>query len=215
MAPSLLAADFGRLGEQVAAIENDVEMLHLDVMDGHFVPNLSFGIPVIASLRPASRLEFDCHLMTTNPDALLPALAEAGADSVSFHIEAATDPTSVIKSARDLGLRVGLAVSPDTPWEGIEPFAEQCDLLLIMSVHPGFGGQSFIPEVLSKCESARKWVEEHGLKADIQIDGGIKIDNVVRARNAGVNVFVAGTAIFGASNPGAAARELRSMIEAK
>lgn len=213
LAPSLLAADFARLGEQVRSVEAEVDMLHLDMMDGHFVPNLSFGPPIIARLRPLSRLEFDCHVMTSNPDALFPELAAAGVDRVTIHIEAATNPTVAIGKARENGLRIGLAVSPATPWRAIEEFAEQCDLLLIMSVHPGFGGQSFIDTVLGKCEQARKWVEDHGLKADIQIDGGINRENIVRARDSGVNVFVAGTSIFGVADPGAAARELRAMIE--
>ncbi len=213
LAPSLLAADFARLGDQVAAIEGHVDILHLDVMDGHFVPNITFGIPVIASLRKVTTLDFDCHIMTANPDAFLGELAEAGANHVTVHIEAATDPTRAIKRARDNGLSFGLAASPLTPWKAIEPFAEECDLLLIMSVEPGFGGQSFIRDVLGKTELARKWVEDHGLATDIEIDGGVGMDNIRLARDSGANVFVAGTSIFGAPDPARAAHELRAIIE--
>lgn len=213
LAPSLLAADFTRLGEQVAAVEAHVEMLHLDVMDGHFVPNISFGVPVIAALRPVSNLLFDCHVMTSNPDSLLAELQEAGADLVTIHIEAATNPGPALARARGLGLAFGLAISPNTPWEAIEPFAEDCDMVLVMSVQPGFGGQEFIDHVLTKVEQARKWVEAHDLATDIEIDGGIGRDNIGMARAAGANVFVAGTAIFRAPDPGAAADDLRRTIQ--
>lgn len=213
LAPSLLGADFSRLAEEVARIEPYVEMLHLDVMDGHFVPNISFGIPVIASLRPHTSLVFDCHLMTTNPDAFLPELAEAGVDLVTMHIEAVPDPTPAARRARDQGLDFGLVVSPPTPWTAVERFLDLCDLVLVMSVHPGFGGQRFMPEVLTKVESLRKRVDQHALPVDIQIDGGISEDTAPRARRAGANVFVAGTAIFGADDPPAAARRLRTVIE--
>lgn len=213
LAPSLLAADFARLGEQVALVEPYVDLLHLDVMDGHFVPNISFGMPVIASLRGRSRLVFDCHLMTTNPGAYLAELAQAGADLVTVHIEAVSDPTHLSKKARDLGLGFGLVLSPPTPWEAVEPFAELCDLVLLMSVNPGFGGQAFMPEVLTKVEKARKWVDAHGLTTDIQIDGGINSETAPVARDAGANVFVAGTGIFGQSEPDRAALALRKVIE--
>ena len=213
LSPSLLAADFARLGEQIRAVEGHVEMLHLDVMDGHFVPNITFGMPVISDLRKITDLVFDCHIMTANPDAYFSELAEAGVDRVTVHIEAATDPSRAIQRAGDCGLRFGLAVSPPTPWKAIEAFVEHCDLVLVMSVHPGFGGQSFIPEVLGKAEAARKFIEDHGLTTDIEIDGGINLENVRRARDAGVNVFVAGTAVFGSGDPAKAADDLRATIE--
>jgi len=213
IAPSLLAADFARLGEQVAAIESEADLLHLDLMDGHFVPNLSFGIPVVAALRQVSRLRFDCHLMTTNPDAYLPELAAAGADLVTMHIEAIPDPTPAVKKARQEGLAFGLVLSPPTPVEAVFPFLEDCSLVLVMSVHPGFGGQSFIPEVPSKVESARNRIEKHGLEADIEIDGGITTNTIAAARDAGANVFVAGTAVFGEPDPAAAIRDLRKQLE--
>jgi len=213
IAPSLLAADFARLGEEVASIEDAADLLHLDVMDGHFVPNLTFGMPVISALRSLSRLVFDCHLMTTNPDAYIPELAEAGGDLITVHIEAVSDPTSVASRARNHGLDFGLVISPPTPWSAIEPFADLCDLILIMSVHPGFGGQSFIPEVLEKVSLARKWVDSQGVETDIQIDGGITTETAPRARDAGANVFVAGTAVFGQANPREAINELRQVLE--
>jgi ribulose-phosphate 3-epimerase len=182
-------------------------------MDGHFVPNISFGIPVISGIRPMTGLRFDCHLMTTNPDAYLPELAQAGADSVTMHIEAMPDPTDAAKLAREQGLGFGLVCNPATPFAAISPFIELCDLILFMSVEPGFGGQSFMPEVLPKVERAREWVEDHDMAADIQIDGGITLETAPKAVSAGANVLVAGTTIFGANDPPAAAAELRRAIE--
>ncbi len=212
VAPSLLAADFADLGAEVARIEEAADWLHLDVMDGHFVPNISFGLPVISSLRPLSNLRFDCHLMTTNPVAYLPDLAAAGADLVTMHIEALPDPTKGAKMARDQGLDFGLVCNPDTPLDGMVPFFELCDVVLVMSVEPGFGGQAFRPEVLGKVEKARNWVENRGLATDIQIDGGINPDTARSAADAGANVFVAGTAVFGAENPAAAVDEIRRAV---
>ncbi|HEX2154919.1 MAG TPA: ribulose-phosphate 3-epimerase [Acidimicrobiia bacterium] len=215
IAPSLLAADFARLGEQVAKVAPHVESLHLDVMDGHFVPNLSFGIPVIAALRRETDLHFDCHLMTTNPDAYVDELAEAGANLLTMHIEAAPDPTRAAERTRRAGLEFGLVLNPATPFAAVKPFVELCDLLLIMSVEPGFGGQEFMPEVLPKLEDAREWVESQGLAVDIQIDGGMSPETAPRARAAGANVFVAGSAIFGSPDPAGAADRLRQAIEDK
>ena len=213
IAPSLLAADFGHLADDVARVSEVVDSLHLDVMDGHFVPNISFGIPVIAALRPTTDLHFDCHLMTTNPDAYVPELAEAGADLLTMHIEAIPDPTEAAKRTRDQGLGFGLVLNPITPFPAVAPFMELCDLVLVMSVEPGFGGQSFQTEVLGKVEDAAEWVESHGLAVDIQIDGGIDPETAPLARSAGANVFVAGTAIFGAEDPVGAVAELRRSIE--
>lgn len=213
IAPSLLAADFAKLGEEVHRIEADVDMLHLDVMDGHFVPNLSFGMPVIASLRAATSIYFDCHLMTTNPDAYLEDLKEAGANLVTVHLEVFPNPIKVAAQAREMGLDFGLVLNPPTPFAGVEPFVELADLLLIMSVHPGFGGQSFMAEVLPKLEAARKFVDSHGLPVDIQVDGGITAETAPLARKAGADVFVAGTAIFQDPDPVGAVHRLRAAIE--
>lgn len=209
IAPSILAADFADLASEIAGVEAHVDMLHVDVMDGHFVPNISLGFPIIQSLRSITDLPFDCHFMTTNAGDYLQALAEAGGSLMTIHIEAYPDPRRVAAEAAELGLGFGLVLSPDTPASTVEPFVELCDMLLVMSVYPGFGGQSFIPEVLSKIETLAKRVDSDGLRADIEIDGGIDAANAARARDAGANVFVAGTAIFRAADPVAAIREIR------
>lgn len=213
IAPSILAADFARLGEVVGLVEPHVDLLHVDVMDGHFVPNISLGIPVIASLRRVTKLTLDGHLMTTNPDVYLEDFVAAGLDLITVHIEAVPDPVEVATKVKELGARFGLVLNPPTPFSAIEPFAELCSMVLVMSVHPGFGGQVFIPEVLEKVEAARRWVESHGLATDIEIDGGINPKTVKLARDAGANVFVAGNAIFGAADPVAAVLEIRNAID--
>ncbi len=210
IAPSILAADFADLGTDIARVEPHVDMLHIDIMDGHFVPNISLGIPVIASIRRRSDLLFDCHLMTTNPDAYLEPLREAGADQVTVHIEVCPDPSSVAALAREQDLRFGIVLNPRTPFEAIEPFIEICDMIVVMSVHPGFGGQSFIDSVLPKIEKTRKFVDSAGLAADIEVDGGIDTSTIGAARAAGADVFVAGTSVFRAPDPVAAVAELRA-----
>ncbi len=213
IAPSLLAADFAHLADDVARVESAVDLLHVDVMDGHFVPNLTFGMPVIESLRATTGLYFDCHLMVTNPISLFEPLAAAGGSLVTVHIEVHPDPTEAARAARKAGLNFGLVISPPTPFAAVEPFVELCDLLLVMSVHPGFGGQAFIPEVLPKIEAARKFIDSQGFVTDIEIDGGITVETAPAARRAGADVFVAGTAIFRAPDPVAAAQELRRAVE--
>ena len=212
-APSILAADFGHLADEVARVEQHADLLHIDVMDGHFVPNVSLGIPVIASLREATDLLFDCHLMMTNALDHLEALKEAGADLVTVHIEAYPDPQPVAERASSLDIGFGLVLNPSTPFEAVEPFVELCDMLLVMSVEPGFGGQRFMEEVLPKVETARKFIDVRGLRADIEIDGGIGLNTVVPARAAGADVFVAGSAIFGAPDPAEAIAGMRALLE--
>lgn len=212
IAPSLLAADFSHLAEEVESLGSEADLLHLDVMDGHFVPNLTFGMGVIAALRPHTDLRFDCHMMTTNPVDFLPELAEAGVDIVTVHLEAVGDPRPAATAARDLGMGFGVVISPPTPWEAMAPFVELCEMVLVMSVHPGFGGQSFIPEVLDKVEALRKLVDSQALSTDIEIDGGISKSTIRSARDAGANVFVAGTAVFGRPDRRKAIEELRQVI---
>lgn len=213
IAPSLLAADFARLAAEVERVAPVIDWLHLDVMDGHFVPNISFGIPVIEALRGVTDIYFDCHIMTTNPDAYLPELAKAGINLATVHIEAVPDPGRAMKRARDNGLDFGLVLNPGTPFEAVAPYVEKCDVIVVMSVEPGHGGQSFIPEVLPKIEATREWVESHGLSADIQVDGGITSENAGQAIAAGATVLVAGTAVFRSEDPPAAVNALRRASE--
>jgi len=213
IAPSLLAADFSRLREDVERVAPVSDWLHLDVMDGHFVPNISFGIPVIEAIRGVTDLYFDCHLMTTNPDAYLPELAKAGVNLVTVHIEAVPDPSRALQRARDNVLDFGLVINPGTPFDAVAPFVEKCDVVVVMSVEPGHGGQPFIPTALPKIEAAREWVESRGLRADIQVDGGITPENAGQAISAGATVLVAGTAVFRADDPLAAVEALRRAAE--
>ena len=212
IAPSVLAADFSRLGEEVARVEPHADLLHVDVMDGHFVPNLAVGIPVIASLRKITKLPLDCHLMTLNPDRYLEALKEAGADIVTVHIEVFPSPEDIAAHARALGLGFGLVINPPTPVEAVEPFVELTDMVLVMSVDPGFGGQQFDQTVLGKVERLRKFVDSAGLGTDIEIDGGIDLTTIRPARDAGADVFVAGTSVFRTDDPAAAIEELREAM---
>lgn len=213
IAPSLLAADFSRLGEEIGRISGNADWLHLDVMDGHFVPNISYGIPVIESIRAVTDLYFDCHIMTTNPDAYFPELAKAGVDLVTVHIEAVPDPTPAMQRAGENNLDFGLVLNPGTPFDAVAGYVETCNVVVLMSVEPGYGGQHFINEVLPKIETAREWVEEHGLTADIQVDGGITAENAGQVIAAGATVLVAGTAVFGADDPSSAVETLRRAAE--
>ncbi|MFQ5555318.1 MAG: ribulose-phosphate 3-epimerase [Acidimicrobiia bacterium] len=213
IAPSILAADFARLASEVAAVEPHVDLLHIDVMDGHFVPNLSLGIPVIRSLRPHTSLRFDCHMMTTNPHAYFAPLKKAGCDIVTVHIEVFPEPGEAAAAARAEGLQFGLVLNPPTPFEAVEPFVELCDMIVLMSVHPGFGGQGFIDGTLAKIEAVRNFVDSRAIPADIEVDGGIGPDNIRRAREAGADVFVAGSSIFRADDPVAAVAAMRDELE--
>jgi ribulose-phosphate 3-epimerase len=213
IAPSLLAADFTRLAEDVRRVAPVIDWLHLDVMDGHFVPNISFGIPVIEALRSITDVFFDCHIMTTNPDAYLTELAKAGINQATVHIEAVPDPTRAMERARDNGLAFGVVLNPGTPFAAVAPYVEISDVVVIMSVEPGHGGQTFLPEVLPKVEDAREWVESRGLTADIQVDGGITPENAGQVISAGATVLVAGTAVFRADDPLAAVDALRRAAE--
>jgi ribulose-phosphate 3-epimerase len=207
MAPSLLAADFTRLEEEVARVEvAGAELLHLDVMDGHFVPNISFGTPVIASLRRRTRMFLDAHLMITDPMRYAEAFVKAGSDHITFHIEVADDPDAVVEHIHGLGVSAGVSLNPTTPVSAIEPILGKVDLVLVMSVWPGFGGQKFIRDVLPKVRELRARLAPH---QRLQIDGGIDVATIVDAAAAGADTLVAGTAIFRQPDPPAAMAELR------
>jgi ribulose-phosphate 3-epimerase len=209
VAPSILAADFARLADAARAVEGAADWLHVDVMDNHFVPNLTIGLPVVRSLRQATTLPFDCHLMIERPDHWALGYAEAGAYNVTFHVEAAEDPVRVAKDLRAAGSRAGLAIDRDTP---VEPYLEllpHFDTLLIMTIKAGFGGQSFMPEMLDKVRTVRRHVGGGHLELRIEVDGGIADDTVAAAAEAGADAFVAGTAVYGAEDPAEAVRRIR------
>ncbi len=213
IAPSILSADFSRLADEARAVAG-ADWLHVDVMDGHFVPNLTLGLPVVQSLVKATDIPLDCHLMIDDPGRWAPPYAEAGAYNVTFHAEATDDPIAVARDIRAAGAKAGLSVKPNTP---IEPYLEilrSFDTLLIMSVEPGFGGQSFIPEVLSKAREVRKLVDSGELTLIVEIDGGINDETVEAAAEAGVDCFVAGSAVYSAADPAEAVQELRQLARA-
>jgi ribulose-phosphate 3-epimerase len=208
IAPSILSADFSELAAEIERVAAEADLLHVDVMDGHFVPNLTIGPPVVKSLRKRTELYLDCHLMVDNPAVLLDDFAKAGADGCTIHIELG-DPRPLFERMRALGLRVGLTLNPETPLEDVLAHIGEIDVLLFMSVHPGFGGQAFIPEVLDKLSAARRIVDERHLAVELEIDGGISVETAPAAAAAGADILVAGSAIFRADDPAAAARRIR------
>jgi len=205
---SILAADFSKLGEELREAEvAGAHYAHIDVMDGHFVPNISIGIPVVESLRRASRLVFDVHLMISNPEDYIEAFAKAGADIINFHVEAAKDPAALIAKIKALGKKAAITLNPNTPVEAVFEYLHVVDMVLVMSVFPGFGGQAFIPESLSRAQTLRNFIRDNNLNVDIEMDGGVNIENAGQVVAAGVNVVVAGSAIFGANDKAAAINE--------
>jgi ribulose-phosphate 3-epimerase len=211
IAPSLLAADFARLADEAATVADVADWLHVDVMDAHFVPNLTVGLPVVEALRKHASLPLDCHLMIEDPDRWAPGYAEAGARNVTIHAEAATSPVKTLRAIRAAGARAGLAINPATP---VEPYADllpEFDMLLVMTVEPGFGGQHFLDLVLPKLRRARAMIGGREGSVWLQVDGGVDHETIGRCAEAGADVFVAGSAVFGMSDPAAAVTELRAM----
>jgi len=213
IAPSILSADFAALAQAIEAVSPQADLLHVDVMDGHFVPNLTIGPPVVASLRKHTDLYFDCHLMITEPGRYLPDFRRAGANGCSVHVEVG-DTGALIDQMRGLGLDAGLAVNPETPLSDAAPWLDRIDLLLLMTVHPGFGGQSFMAEVLPKIRQAREEIDRRGLSVAIEVDGGIAPSTAALTAEAGASVFVAGSAIFHQPDPAAAALAIRRAADA-
>ena len=214
IAPSILSADFARLGEEIAAVagtgDTRADWVHVDVMDAHFVPNLTLGLPVVKSLLKVTDLPLDCHLMIDDPDRWAIGYAEAGAYNVTVHAEAAKDPVKLAKDLRAAGARAGLSIKPGTPLEPWVDALKHYDTLLVMSVEPGFGGQSFIADVLEKVRTARRLVDTGHLKLVVEIDGGINTDTIEQAAEAGVDCFVAGSAVYDTGDPGKAIAALRA-----
>ncbi len=213
IAPSILSADFARLADELAAVPTS-DWIHVDVMDNHFVPNLTLGLPVVKSLLKVTDIPVDCHLMIEDPDRWAIGYAEAGAYNVTVHVEAAADPVALAKNLRAAGAKAGLSIKPGTPLEPYVEVLKHYDTLLVMSVEPGFGGQKFMAEVLGKVRQARHLVDTGHLKLVVEIDGGINADTIEQAAEAGVDCFVAGSAVYDATDPAKAVEALRAQAAA-
>jgi ribulose-phosphate 3-epimerase len=209
IAPSILAADFGYLADEIKKIEEDADFLHFDVMDGHYVPNISFGIPVLRSIRPYSKLPFDVHLMIEKPLDYIPAFAKAGADMITFHVETVDDPLYVAGEIRKLGLRAGVSIHPDTPIDKLSSVLSEIDLVLIMSVRPGFGGQQYMTQATERIRAVREMLDSIYSNAILSVDGGLDLSNCRTVVKAGATLLVAGSTIFGAMDPASTVKELK------
>ena len=210
IAPSILAADFGYLMRDIKAIESKAEYLHIDVMDGHYVNNISFGIPVIQSIRKYTDMKFYTHLMITEPEKYIKAFADAGSDNITFHLECADDPDKLIKEINDLGCTAGISIHPDTPVEKVFPYIGKVDIILIMTVYPGFGGQGYLTSSNERIAKLRKAIDDAGADTIISVDGGITLGNVKEVYEAGARLFVAGSTVFNAEDPAKAIEDLKS-----
>jgi ribulose-phosphate 3-epimerase len=214
LSPSILSADFSNLETEMARVSSAADWVHVDVMDNHFVPNLTIGLPVVERLAEVSTLPLDCHLMISDVDRWGPGYAEAGARSVTFHVEASTAPAGLARDLRRLGARAGMALKPGTPIDDHADLLPELDMLLLMTVEPGFGGQAFLDQVLPKVRRARELVSAAGLDVWVQVDGGVSAETIERCADAGADVFVAGSAVYQADDPAAAVQALRSQAVA-
>jgi ribulose-phosphate 3-epimerase len=213
LAPSILTADFARIGDEVRSVSDIVDWFHLDVMDGHYVPNLTFGPSTVEAINKSCQNPLHVHLMITDPGQFAPEFAAAGADRISFHPEAVDEPGAVIDELGALGVGAGLAVHPDVPLSRVAPYVERLDFLLMMTVRPGFGGQRFLDEVVPKIVDAGRLIKEAGARAEIEVDGGVNMSTIDRVVDAGVDIVVAGSAIFDGVDAPAAAKKLRERLD--
>ena len=210
IAPSILAADFGYLMRDIKKVEGHAEYLHIDVMDGHYVNNISFGIPVIQSIRKYTDMKFYTHLMITDPEKYIKAFADAGSDNITFHVECSKDPDKLIEDIKALGCTAGISIHPDTPIEKVYPFIGKVEIILIMTVYPGFGGQGYLSSSNERIAKLRKAIDDAGADTIISVDGGITLGNVKEVYDAGARLFVAGSTVFNAEDPAKAIEDLKS-----